>query len=294
MQPAQGHAWPLLPPSEKDDLPNAPHGPMLAPDEYKKPFADAGWDENTQGRYGMLKNIDDNFGQLMQKLDDWKLWDDTLVIFMTDNGQAGRSGKRHGKKTRMFTAGFKTGKGSPWEGGTHVPAFWRWKGKLKEGQDIGSLTGHIDLFKTFCDLAGVDVPDGIQQIDGRTMLPLLEDPNAAWPERNLFFHVGRWKKGVDPNGSKYTKCAVRTPRWRFVNNEELYDISSDPYEKQDVADKHPDVMAKLRKDYDAWWEATVPLMVNEDVPFAPEQPQKVRYDKQLETMGIPAWTAPAL
>ena len=274
--------------------PNAPHGPMIAPDEYKKPFADEGWDGNTAGRYGMIKNIDDNFGQLVKKLDEWKLWDDTLVIFMTDNGQAGRNGKRNGKRTPIFTAGFKTGKGSPWEGGTHVPAFWRWKGKLKEGQDIDALTGHIDLFKTFCDLAGVAVPNGIQEIDGRTMLPLLDDANADWPDRNLFFHVGRWEKGADPNGSKHAKCAVRTSRWRFVNNKELYDIDADPYEKQDVADKHPDVIAAIRKDYDAWWDATVPLMVNEDAPFAPEQPAQVRYDKQLKAMGIPAWTPPAL
>ncbi len=53
--------------------PNAPHGPMMAPEKYKKRFAEQGWDENTQGRYGMIENIDDNFGLLMQKLDEWKL-----------------------------------------------------------------------------------------------------------------------------------------------------------------------------------------------------------------------------
>ena len=108
----------------------------------------------------MIENIDDNFGLLMQKLDEWKLWDNTLVIFMTDNGQAGRSGKLNGKRVPMYTAGFKTGKGSPYEGGTHVPAFWRWKGVLGEGVDIPALTAHIDLFKTFCQLAGAEIPDG--------------------------------------------------------------------------------------------------------------------------------------
>ncbi|MCG8650042.1 MAG: sulfatase-like hydrolase/transferase, partial [Pirellulales bacterium] len=109
---------------------NAPHGPMIAPEKYKQRFLDLGYDGNTAGRYGMIENIDDNFGLLMDKLDQWNAWDNTLVIFMTDNGQAGRRAKLNGKPVSLFTAGFKTGKGSPYEGGTHVPAFWRWKGVL--------------------------------------------------------------------------------------------------------------------------------------------------------------------
>ncbi|GAA5507944.1 arylsulfatase [Novipirellula caenicola] len=273
---------------------NAPHGPMLAPEKYKKRFADLGWDASTQGRYGMIENIDDNFGVLMQKLDEWKLWDNTLVIFMTDNGQAGRSGKLNGKRTPMYTAGFKTGKGSPWEGGTHVPAFWRWKGKLGEGVDIPALTAHIDLYKTFCELTGSEIPSDIQPIDGRSLLPLLKDPDADWADRNLFVHVGRWEKGADPNDSKFKSCAVRSQRWRFVNNKELYDISADPHEKQDVAAEHPEVVAEMRKAYDQWWSETVPLMVNEDAPYSAEHPQGVRYERQLKERGIPKWTPPTL
>ncbi|WP_442508852.1 arylsulfatase [Novipirellula sp. SH528] len=273
---------------------NAPHGPMLAPEKYKKRFADMGWDAGTQGRYGMIENIDDNFGVLMQKLDEWKLWDNTLVIFMTDNGQAGRSGKLNGKQTPMYTAGFKTGKGSPWEGGTHVPAFWRWKGKLGEGVDIPALTAHIDLYKTFCELTGTEIPSDIQPIDGRSLLPLLKDPRADWADRNLFVHVGRWEKGADPNDSKFKSCGVRSQRWRFVNNKELYDIAADPHEKQDVAAEHPEVVAELRKAYDQWWSQTVPMMVNEDAPYSAEHPQDVRYERQLKERGIPKWTAPTL
>lgn len=273
---------------------NAPHGPMIAPERYKRRFAELGWDEATQGRYGMIENIDDNFGLLMQKLDEWNLWENTLVIFMTDNGQAGRAGMLNDRRVPMYTAGFKTGKGSPYEGGTHVPAFWCWKGRLGEGVDIPALTAHIDLFKTFCQLVGAEIPDDIQPIDGRSLLPLLEDPAADWPDRYLFVHQGRWKKGEDPNLSRYRNCAVRSQRWRFVNNRELYDISTDPYESTDVAADHPDVVAAMREAYDAWWEETLPLMVNEDVPYADLQPQAVRYENQLRQRGIPDWTPPEL
>ena len=274
--------------------PNAPHGPMIAPERCKKRFLELGYDANTAGRYGMIENIDDNFGLLMKKLDEWKAWDNTLVIFMTDNGQAGKRAKLNGKSVNLWTAGFKTGKGSPYEGGTHVPAFWHWRGKLGGGVDINALTAHIDMFKTMADLAGAKIPAGIQKIDGRSMLPLLNNPKAKWRDRELFVHQGRWAKGDDPNESKFKNCAVRTQRWRFVNNKDLYDITKDPYEKVNVIDRHPDVVAKLRKAYDKWWVETVPLMVNEDAPYAPEQPQKVRYEKQLAEKGIPAWKAPKL
>lgn len=273
---------------------NAPHGPMLAPESYKERFAQLGWDANTQGRYGMIENIDDNFGLLMNKLDEWQLWEDTLVIFMTDNGQAGRGGKQHGKPKKLFTAGFKTGKGSPYEGGTHVPAFWCWKGKLGAGVDIDALSAHIDMYRTFCDLAGVEIPAGVQALDGRSLVRLLENPQADWEDRYLFVHKGRWEKGDDPNESKFKDCAVRTQRWRLVNNRELYDISRDPYEVNDVSAEHPRALAELRAAYDRWWLDTLPLMVNEDAPFAAEQPQAVRYHKQLAESGIPDWSEPAL
>jgi arylsulfatase len=273
---------------------NAPHGPFLAPEKYKKRFADLGWDEQTQGRYGMIENIDDNFGRLMQKLDEWKLWDDTLVIFMTDNGQAALAGKLHGNRVALPAGGFKSGKGSPYEGGTHVPAFWRWKGKLGEGVDVSALTAHVDLFDTFCQLAGAAIPADVQPRDGRSLVPLLENPRAEWPDRKLFVHVGRWKKGADPNQNKYKACAVRTERWRMVNNSELYDMTTDRYETTNVAADHPRVVARLRAAYDRWWASTVPLMVNENAPYAVKQPQAIRYEKQLKEREIPKWSPPSI
>lgn len=274
--------------------PNAPHGPMIAPEGYKKRFLDDGWDENTAGRYGMIENIDDNFGLLMEKLDEWGAWDDTLVIFTTDNGQAGKGARKNGERVTLHTAGFKSGKGSVHEGGAHVPSFWRWKGVLEEGGDINALTAHIDIYKTFCDLAGVEIPDGIQKIDGRTMLPLLESADVDWADRHLFFHKGRWEKGEDPNLSRHKNYAVRNTRWRLVNGDELYDISKDPYESTNVVDQNPEVVAELKKVYDQWWEETVPLMVNEDADYAEEHPQGARYEKQLAEKGIPDWKTPEL
>ena len=281
---------------------NAPHGPMIAPESYRKRWLDDGWDESVAGRYGMIENIDDNFGLLVQKLDEWDAWENTLLIFMTDNGQAGgRSGTRNGEKVPLYYAHFKTGKGSPYEGGTHVPAFWYWKGVLGEGVDIPALTAHIDLYRTFCELAGIKrYPDTLQNIDGRSLIPLLENPVAEWPDRKIYVHRGRWNKGEDPNDSQYASAAVRTQRWRMVmpgkskEEVELFDIAQDPYEGTDVSGQYPEVIEDLVAAYDQWWQETVPLMVNEDAPYTETQPQAVRYGKQLEEMGIPDWNPPDL
>jgi len=273
---------------------NAPHGPMIAPEKYKRPFLEAGYDENTAGRYGMIVNIDDNVGVLMQKMDDWRLHRNTLLIFMTDNGQAGRNGQLNGKRIQLHTAGLKNGKGSPNEGGTRVPSFWHWKGMLPEGRDIDRLTAHIDLFPTFTALAGTKIPDGIQKLDGRSLLPLLENPKAEWKDRFLFVHRGRWKKGADPDDFKYASCAVRTERFRLVNNKELYDIEADPGETTNVIAQHPKVATKMRAAYNVWWAETQPLMVNEEVPLAPERPFWVLYEKQSNGQGIPTWEPPKL
>ncbi|MEX0320554.1 MAG: arylsulfatase [Puniceicoccaceae bacterium] len=276
---------------------NTPHSPRIAPDKYAKRFLDLGYDKNTAGFYGMVENIDHNFGLMISKLEEWKLMEDTLVIFMTDNGQAPVRPKLNGKSVPGYNAGFKSGKGSAYEGGTHVPAFWRWDGVLGKGVDIPALTAHIDLFKTFCELTGTEITNDVQDLDGRSLLPLLENPGAEWKDRYLIVHRGRWGREGEVTTEeerKYGHHAIRTKRWRFVDNKELYDISNDPYESTNVATDYPEVIEELRKVYDQWWLETVPLMVNEDVPMLSIRPQEVRYNKQLKEKGIPDWIPPEI
>ncbi|MGZ0655708.1 arylsulfatase [Coraliomargarita sp. W4R72] len=274
---------------------NAPHGPSYAPDEYKRHFLDEGYDEDTAGRYGMIENIDDNFGHLMALLKNRGALENTLVIFMTDNGMSMKAMTRDGEKILPFNANMRGRKNSPNEGGTHVPAFWRWKGVLGRGVDIDALTAHIDLYQTLAELAGADLPTEMQTLDGRSLLPLLEDPTADWPDRELFFHTGRWKAGERAE-HQYDGSAVRTERWRFVNNQELYDIQQDPGENKDVSQQFPEVVSQLRQSYDQWWDSALPLMVNEGLPrvSGEAQPFAILYEAQQEAAGIPAWTPATL
>jgi arylsulfatase len=269
---------------------NAPHAPLIAPEKYTQRFRELGYDKGTAGRYGMIENIDDNVGLLMQQLDQWKALDNTLVIFMTDNGATHLNGKLNGEKVKHFNFNMKGGKNSPYEGGTHVPASFYWKGRLSEGVDIDGLTAHLDIFPTFAALAGAKLPEKMQPLDGRSLLPLFEDAKSPWADRELFVHCGRWNDGK-MESSKYKKCAVRTQRWRLTNNTELYDIASDRGETKDVAATNPETVEKLRTAFDRWWDSAVPLMVNEGLPNLPgeEQPFAIRYQRQLDEKGIPDW-----
>jgi arylsulfatase A-like enzyme len=102
---------------------NAPHGPFIAPESYKKKFIDQGYPKKAQGFYGMVENIDDNLGILMEKLEAWNIADTTILIFMSDNGKTyGAQNNVHGK---TYNAGMKGFKGGVHEGGTRVPFFIR-------------------------------------------------------------------------------------------------------------------------------------------------------------------------
>ncbi len=279
---------------------NAPHGPFIAPPKNTKRFTDLGFNEKTAGFYGMIENIDENVGRLMGKLDQWKLFDNTLVIFMSDNGMtgagSGRKGKLLGKSpdgTELFpyNAGMKGQKGSADEGGCRVPFFVRWDGQITPGRDIDRIAAHIDILPTLVALAGGKVPQG--QVEGRSLLPLIENPKADWPDRFLFTHKGRWKTGEDPDKWQWKNFAVRNQRFRLVGENALYDMRTDPGQATNVIDQHPEVVKAMRAAYAKWWKQTRPLMVNEDAPMSPTRPFHELYKKQLETSGIPNWKAPS-
>jgi len=146
---------------------NAPHGPFYAPEENKKKFKKLGLTSKAAARYGMIENIDTNFGLLMQKLEEWEQLENTLVIFMTDNGMSMGRFSVKGESQQAFNANMRGTKNSLWEGGTRVPSFWYLKGKTKEGVDIPALTGDVDFYKTFCELTGAEIPESKLKIQNR-------------------------------------------------------------------------------------------------------------------------------
>jgi arylsulfatase A-like enzyme len=247
---------------------NAPHEPLQVPDSYYQPYRDMKlttndfpgtgypWDgkfdaDKTARIYGMETNIDDNVGKLLAELDRRNLAKDTIVLFLTDNGP----------QQPRFNSGLHGLKGSVYDGGVRVPCFVRWPEHFAAGKKIEPIAAHIDLTPTLLDACGVDKPGNVQ-LDGRSLLPLLEGKGSDWPDRTVYF---QWHRGDEPEMNR--ACAARSPRWKILQAHgtvpgpftetprfELYDMITDPFETNDVAAKHPDIVATMRRGYEGWFK----------------------------------------
>jgi len=268
---------------------NAAHGPHVVPDKYCENYVGKKGVSSKLAKYfGMVENVDTNFGKLLGKLKEWDIEDNTLVIYLgTDNGG--------GISRKIFDSGLRGGKNSVTQGGTLTPVWVRWPaGKVPAGEKCDALTAHVDLFSTLAEIAGATTtPEMEKQLEGRSMVPLLSNPKAEWAERMLVHHAGRWKTGGREQ-AKYQKSAIQNSRFTLINNEQLYDLKADPSETTDVSGDHPEVVAKLSAAYDQWWQECLPLMVNENVTGPKINPfQKLYFEqfggspskKDLQRMG---------
>ncbi len=248
---------------------NCPHAPHQVPTEYRKHYPPEVFDPTnfpSKGHpmaaehnasdlaavYGMIENIDENVARLLAKVDELKLADNTIVVLFSDNGCQKHNG---------YNAGFRSWKGSPYQGGIHQFCYVRWPGQFKPGHEVDRIAGNIDLTPTLLDLCGVAKPQNVK-FDGLSLAPLLRGAAVNWPDRTLFF---QWHRGDVPQ--RYQNCAVRSQDWKLVQalggegdkwpgktSFELFDMAHDPFEMHDVATKNPERVATLKSAYDAWFD----------------------------------------
>lgn len=263
---------------------NVPHEPYNARPEDRAIYAGKGLGEATENFFGMLHNVDVNIARLMAKLGELGIAENTLVVFMNDNG-----GTNAG--VRIYNAGMRGAKTTPWIGGVRGISFWHWPGKIKPG-DSSALTAHLDFFRTAAALAGVALSPELlrQSAEGRSLLPLLGNPQAKWKDRYLFHHVGRWPKGTDPDKAKFSQCTVRNTRYTLVSEGlngteprwQLFDVVSDPGQSRDIASSHGDVVKQLAAEYDRWWSSLKGQYDVNEMAIGPKvNPFAQRYWKQF-------------
>ena len=218
---------------------NAPHSPYVVPDRYFDKYKARGLDDKNAAVYGMVECLDDNIGRLLTRLDELQLSDRTIVLFLTDNGP---NGKR-------FNANMRGTKGSVHEGGVRVPLFVRWKGHLPAGLTVRPIAQHIDLLPTIVELCGLPMPKTLP-LAGKSLVPLMKDNAAGWPDRMLFTHQSR------RGDVEITPGAVRTQQYRLVRygkSYELYDMLADPSQAHDIAARQPDLVGRLASAYERWF-----------------------------------------
>ena len=222
---------------------NAPHSPLVAPEKYIAPYRELeGKEIPNAPYYGMIANIDENFGKLNRYLENSGLAENTIVIFMSDNG--GQFGFDEAKGLG-FNKGFRGNKGGKLEGAHRVPFFIRWpKGGIVEGKDMPALLAHIDLLPTLAGLCNLDLPrsdwDGV---DFSCLFRENEDcaVSQTLNERTVFIHHRQdWRPPKDVEGT----CLMHQD-WRLINGTDLYDIQRAPLQKRNVARQFPEVREAL-------------------------------------------------
>jgi arylsulfatase A-like enzyme len=243
---------------------NAPHGPYRVADEWSKPYTgQVGDDAELANFYGMIANIDHNVGRMRKRLEELGLADNTLLIFMTDNGTArgatfsdyrGNDGRLVGG----YNAGMRGKKGSPYEGGHHVPCFLHWpKGGLTGGRDVDGLAAHIDLLPTLIDVCGLK-QSGKPDYDGVSLRDALTGKSPIPADRLLLAHHQEL-----PEPEKYRFACVMQGPWRLILRSdvegatpatELFHLRDDPGQARDVSSRHSDIAETLRGSYESWWD----------------------------------------
>ena len=210
------------------------------------------WDSDRLNRiFAMITNIDENVGRLVDKLQELDLTDNTIIVFMVDNGP----------NTRRYVAGMRGMKSEVYEGGIRSPFWVRWPARLTPGSS-DRIAAHIDVMPTLLEAAGVPLPRGLP-IDGRSLLPLLEGEVLDWPDRTIVIQSHR---GNLPQ--RYHNFAARTQRWKLLNASgfhaetlpsspgfELYDMQEDPLEEQDLAGRRPEILLQMKAAYDSWFDS---------------------------------------
>ena len=201
--------------------------------------------------FAMITNIDQNVGRLFEGLDALGLTDDTIVIFMVDNGP----------NSNRYVAGMRGMKSHVYEGGVRSPFFMQWPARLGPEQTSDAVAAHIDVLPTLLDAIGLDAPSDLD-FDGRSFWPDLTGERAEAPDRNLVIQAHRGNEPVP-----YHHFLLRTDRWKLLHSSgfgnetfegppdfELYDMANDPLETEDLADERPEVVEDLVAAYDAWFE----------------------------------------
>ncbi|MFT4541228.1 MAG: arylsulfatase A-like enzyme [Planctomycetota bacterium] len=285
---------------------NAPHTPLKevpldhygrtrvlqpSPEDYAiergEPLQDDWYDDSEARIYAMIRGIDDGIGRLFERLEAMGRLDNTLVVFLNDNGP----------NSQRYVSGLRGMKTEVFEGGIRSPLFVHWPAKLAAGRRENTISAHIDVMPTLLEACGIDAPTQ-QALDGRSLWPVMLDADASWPERPIVTQVHR---GDVPQ--LYQHMAVRLGDWKLLHPTGfggkgfegeptflLYNLALDPYEQSEVACKYPDVVERLHQSYIDWWDDVSHTRVDN---FAPPRIVLDAKHEDLVTLTRQDWRAKA-
>lgn len=202
----------------------------------------------------MVEAMDEAIGKVLKSLDDHGVADDTIVVFFSDNGGLSTS---EGSPTSNLP--YRAGKGWMYEGGIREPLIVRWPKGAKGGTTCDVPVISTDFYPTFLEACGLELKPE-QHKDGMSLLPLLKDPSADFERGPIFWHYPHWG-----NQGGIPSAAVRDGDWKLIEyywgkQPELFDLSKDPGERENLAASHPEMLAELKAKLDGFRKDTDALL----------------------------------
>jgi len=230
---------------------NAVHAPLHALDEDKQANGEiAAVDRRTYA--GMMTSMDRNIGRVLNAIAAAGLEKNTIVAFLSDNGGPAPDAEEHSRNTASngLLRGYKF---DVWEGGIRTPMVMKWPGHIPAGKRFAGLSSSMDLGATFLAAAGLSEPAN-RPLDGVNLLPFLTGEKTGDPHDALFWEC-RWFPKPD--------CAARSGTWKIVQREtgpdgpdpakwQLFDLSKDIGEQNNLADQHPERISEMDKAFRNW------------------------------------------
>jgi arylsulfatase A-like enzyme len=226
-----------------------PHGKFQIPGD--SPYSNKPWTTNQKNYAAMITLMDKDIGRILSLLDSLGLDENTVVFFASDNG--GVKGMSDFFNSNGNLRGYKT---DIFEGGIRAPLVVRWPGKITENSQSAHISAFWDMLPTFCEIAGVASP---KDIDGISLLPALlnqsqnEHEFLVW---EYFYYNYSWKPKSTMSRNYLQSQAVRMGKWKGLKKGlkpdtdspvELYDLSEDAGEQNNVAEQYPEIVAKIQQ-----------------------------------------------
>lgn len=244
---------------------NAVHAPMHSLEEDKVKGNNKSPMRETYG--GMMTAMDRNVGRVLDKIDALGLKNDTIVIFLNDNGGGGSTDFYAGhSRNYADNSPYKGHKFDLYEGGIKTPFYMRWPGRIKKGSVYKEMVSSMDIFPTVVKAAGLKLPE--QACDGKNLIPHLNKPSKKAPHLWLCWENRNWsqfgKATYCQPRHRIHNCAIRKDNWKLVRYFDpidskdapppwqLHDLSKDVSEKTDVAKQHPEVVKELNQIFTKW------------------------------------------
>ncbi|UTW60851.1 sulfatase-like hydrolase/transferase [bacterium SCSIO 12741] len=237
---------------------SAPHTPFQAQKKYYDQFESIE-DPYQRIYYAMIRNLDDGIGAIHQKVKDLGLEENTLIVFLSDNGGA--------TYTQATTnAPLKGGKMTHFEGGINVPFFMKWKGKVDSGSVCTTPVISTDVFRTIMDQVGLPMPSD-RKYDGSDLVTLVNNDRSL--PRDLY-----WKAG--------SNRAIRSGNWKFIEDSRtgsmaLYRLDQDKNEQRNLAAENPEGVARMRSILDQWENELQPTLWPRVMDYRYETEDQVHY-----------------